>query len=95
MSTKTQRFESYGVAGYKQLIAHGSTAQDGVNEFGIDAGINGNILGDSYFKFNADFLAGKLHRMLIGPQIQEKKTNTLVIRPVSAKKLLKGDKSEF
>lgn len=51
------------------MIAHGETAHNGVQEFGIDAGINGNILAGSYFKFNADFLAGKLHSMLIGPQV--------------------------
>ena len=67
------------------MIAHGETAHNGVQEFGIDAGINGNILAGSYFKFNADFLAGKLHSMLIGPQVQTKKTNTLVIRPKSSK----------
>jgi len=86
MSAKSNKFESYGVAGYKQLIAHGETAHEGISEYGIDAGINGNIFADSYFKFNADFLAGKLHQMLIGPQLQTKKTNTLVIRPKSTKK---------
>lgn len=52
----------------------------------MDTGINGNVFTGDYFNFNADFLAGKLHKMLIGTQLDEITTKTLIIRPKPTKK---------
>jgi len=85
-AAQVMRFESQHVAGYKQIIAHAETAQNGVNLYSIDTGTNGNILAGNYFNMNKRHLAGDLHKMLIGPQIQETKFTTLIIRPADQQK---------
>lgn len=83
LASQSMKFESKGVAGYKQIIANGNTAEEGVNLYSIDTGANGNILAGNYFTMNENHLAGKLHKMLIGSQIQEVPFSTLVLRPKS------------
>ena len=83
LASQTMKFESKGVAGYKQIIAHGNSGEDGVNLYSIDTGADGNILAGNYFTMNANHLAGKLHKMYIGTQIEQVKHSTLVLRPKS------------
>jgi hypothetical protein len=54
------KFISTHVAGYKQIIAHGETGQDGVNLFSVDTGTNGNIFAGNYFDMNKKHLDGEL-----------------------------------
>jgi hypothetical protein len=88
------KFTSTHVAGYKMIIAHGETAQQGTNLYSIDTGTNGNIFAGNYFDMNKDHLSGNLQKMLIGPAIQHVKTSNLIIKPKSAKPL-SNDKSDL
>ncbi len=73
-------FKSSHVAGYKQIIAHADSPHQGTNLYSIDTGLNGNILAGHYFDMNKDHLAGKLRKMIIGPQLQEITHKTLIIK---------------
>jgi hypothetical protein len=90
------RFDANVISGYKQVIAHGDTAQDGVNLFSIDGGTQGNMLaGDHYFSMNTNHLTGNLYKMLIGSQLEEVAYTTLLIRPSNKKENAPGHESDL
>ena len=66
-----------------------------MNLYSIDTGINGNIFAGNYFNMNKNHLEGNLYKMYIGPQIQETKFTTLIIKPASLKKKLPESGSDL
>lgn len=93
-AAKDGRFLSTHVAGYKQVIDHGKTAEDTKGVYIVDTGNNGNLFQGNYFDLNPLSLSGKLLPMIQGKDIQTVANKTLVIKNSSKKPAPRLDRAD-
>lgn len=79
-STKEGVFKSVHSANFKHIVDL-STEREGL--YSVDTGNDGNIFSGHYFTMNKDHINGRLQTMKIGQELQNIKTNTLIIHPAS------------
>jgi acyl-homoserine lactone acylase PvdQ len=75
------RFVSTHAANLKFAIQMHEDPKQEINLFSIDTGNGQNIFQANYFDMNRAHLDGNLHTMYLGADIQDIKTETLIIRP--------------
>lgn len=80
-ASETMRFVGTNSGNLKMLIQMDKNAANEINQYSIDTGNGSNIFQPHYFTMNRAHLDGKLTPMLIGNQISEVNSETLIINP--------------